>query len=374
VSGFGDGEEFLDADASKAHTIRPWLDRHHVSGAKNIGRTRVHPRGLVNQQPDAVTHSMGEFVLESGSSQNRATGRVDFAAGDTRPHCRNTCLACAAHDVVPRTHAVGPGAIDHERARHVGVVTVDEGSEIHDHRITRAELAIGRMMVRKCGVGPRRHDRGKTHVVCTEASHCGVEFVAKCTLGCPGSDEMRDARQCFVGDLRSTANALEFRGALGTTEVRQHRRHVNEGFPPQPTARRNQCFVFGDADATRFEAPEFTGYEDFGNGVAHRGLRSTLDDAHVRIRDFRLERGLFAVASVRHEHDRFALVGRSDDDGRTARESRQPTDVLVRGHEDSVELPSGFDARQGRNQTPRVRRIIEWFQCVGVDHSNSYPK
>ena len=100
MSGFCDGEEFFDSDASEAHTIGPWLDRHHVTGPKNVGRPRIHPWRFVDEKPDSVADTVRELPFEAGLSQHHSTSRINFAARGARTHCRHPCFTCAAYHVV----------------------------------------------------------------------------------------------------------------------------------------------------------------------------------------------------------------------------------------------------------------------------------
>lgn len=222
MSGFGDGEEFLDADASESHTIGPRLDRHHVAGSKNVWRPRIHPRRFVNEKPNSVADAVRELAFKTCRGQHRATGRIDFATRDARTYGRHPRFAGAANNIMTQAHYIGARAIDDERASHVGVVSVDQCSEIDHHCVATTELAVGRVMVRKCGVGSRGDDRRKTHVVGTQPAHRRIEFIAKLALGRAGNDEWRRLGECRVGDHCGSLNSLEFGKALGAPQIGQH--------------------------------------------------------------------------------------------------------------------------------------------------------
>ena len=216
MSGFCDGEEFFDSDASEAHTIGPWLDRHHVTGPKNVGRPWIHPRRFMDEKADTVTDTVRELPFEPCLGEDRTAGRIDFAARGTRTHYPHACFTGATYHVVTQPHFVGTRAVDHESSGHVGVIAVNQSAEVDDDRVATVKLATGWVMMRKRGIWPGGNDRREAHIVGTKPAHRSVEFVAKLALGRARHDEWRHIRECSVGNRCSTLNSLEFGKALGS--------------------------------------------------------------------------------------------------------------------------------------------------------------
>ncbi len=267
----------------------------------------------MNEKPDAVADAVCELDFETCRGQHRATGRIDFATRDAGMHGRHPRFARAANNIMTRAHVIGARAIDDERSGHVGVVTVDECAEVDHHCIATKELAVGRVMMRKCGVRTRGDDRRKTDVVGTQPAHGGVEFVAKLTFGSSCDDQPQHFGECFVGDSGSAPDSLEFGVALGSAQIGENRRTIDEcgtfERPPLRFTCRNERLEFGHRDVTGLEAPRIAGDQEIGDGLAHRRLRASFDHAHVRLRATCLDRRLLGVPTIGDQDNGLTFVG-----------------------------------------------------------------
>ena len=141
MTGVCDKEKFLDPGSPEAHTIRPGFDGHHVPGPQHVPRTRIHPWSLVNQQSDSVPDAVREFILETGGCEYSTACGIDFVCHDSGSNGRHTGFARRAHDRMTVNHFGGAGPIDHERSRHVGVITVEECPEVDHNRFTRLKAS-----------------------------------------------------------------------------------------------------------------------------------------------------------------------------------------------------------------------------------------
>ena len=90
---------------------------------------------------------------------------------------------------------------DHERARGVGVVAVNQCTRVDLQQITGADLAQCRTVVRDRGVRARGHDRLESWRIAAEFTHGAIEGQGDLPLGQARSDLRHQSPDGVVDDL-----------------------------------------------------------------------------------------------------------------------------------------------------------------------------
>lgn len=174
--------------------------------------------------PDAVC----QFVFESGRGEFAPASGVDVTGRHAGTHQGDPRFACATYGIMSHEHVVGIRSAHDEGPRHVGVVTIDERTEVDHDGVTCVDGPARRLVVRQCGVWPARDNRVEADTVGTKTSHCRIELIAKVALGDSGKKQVPDFGKCFVGDSSCTTDAFDLGWCLRPTKFGQHCRHVDE--------------------------------------------------------------------------------------------------------------------------------------------------
>src|SRR3954471_18165676 len=126
------------------------------AGASWISRPTPWPRPCRNSSPrparSTTPRAAASTALTSASTRSAAP---PAAAPPPPPPPRPLR---ARDELVELLLPVGRGA-EHERARHVGVVAVDERAEVELHQRSGVQHGVGRPVVRHRGVRPGAHNR-----------------------------------------------------------------------------------------------------------------------------------------------------------------------------------------------------------------------
>src|SRR6266511_2154306 len=185
-----DDDQILDPDPAEAGEVDPRFDRDDVPGLELVFRLLREPRGLVDEQPDAVPEAVAERLAEVGVLDPLACGRIGGAAGDARADRIQTCLLRLETDGVGLAQLVRkrPGR---ERARAIGAVAADRAAGVDDDGRLGRDLPVAGMGMRHRAVlagGDDRRERGPV----------GAELVEE-LLEPPGELALRPAREPLFG-------------------------------------------------------------------------------------------------------------------------------------------------------------------------------
>src|SRR6266540_4542664 len=243
-----DDDQILDPDPAEAGEVDPRFDRDDVPGLELVFRLLRKPRGLVDEQPDAVPEAVAERLAEVGVLDPLACGRIGGAAGDARADRIQTCLLRLETDGVGLAQLVRkrPGR---ERARAIGAVAADRAAGVDDDGRLGRDLPVAGMGMRHRAVlagGDDRRERGPV----------GAELVEE-LLEPPGELALRPAREplfgqplvCLARDLGRPPDRSELALVLDRPQ-RFH--HAAPGHQVEPS--RRERLVAGVGDRVGLEA------------------------------------------------------------------------------------------------------------------------
>lgn len=279
--------------------------------------------------PDAVC----QFVFESGRGEFAPASGVDVTGRHAGTHQGDPRFACATYGIMSHEHVVGIRSAHDEGPRHVGVVTIDERTEVDHDGIACGDGPARGLVVGQRGVGPARDNRVEADTVGTKTSHRRIELIAKVALGDSAEQQVPDFSQCCVGDCSGTMDAFDLGWRLRPTKFCQHSRHVDEIAALRTETRSpsvgDQRVEGLQTDVGCLDPPVLSAGEKSGHRLAHFGHALADDNLDVDVAPSRFVRGLFRVPTVSDERHWSRQVGRHHDDSRAAAETREPSDVCL---------------------------------------------
>ena len=259
----------------------------------------------MNDQTHPVPDAVREFVFESGRGEFTTASGVDVTGRHAGTHQGDPRFARATHGIMSHEHVVEIRSTHDEGSRHVGVVAVDECTEIHHHGIARRDEPVGRLVMRQCGVRPARHDGGETDVVGTVPTHRGVEFVPEIAFRDPAEEQMPDFGEGPVGDLSGATDALDFCRGLRSPQFGERGRHVEEVVTTHTEAElagdRDEAVEFRQRDVGGLESPLLAATEQTDHDPTHVDRALADDDRDLDTTLLRFVRRLLGVSAIGYE-------------------------------------------------------------------------
>ena len=186
---------------------------------QRLGDGGSNPRLFVDLQSDTVTGRMNELIPQPGSHDHVATGLVDVARGDTRPHGSQTDELRLANHIVHVPQRLVDLA-DEIGARHVGVIAIDQRSDVDDDEVTFFNHGRCRTVVRTGAVRPGRNNRVVARAIGTETTHPILEFVAYIPLGHPLREHRYALSERGIGAGRRATHSSDLGRRLASAQLR----------------------------------------------------------------------------------------------------------------------------------------------------------
>ena len=215
----GDQYEIFDAETAEANTIEARFDGHDVSDPKFQGRCRRLKRVFVDLEANAVTRRVQIPVEITGLLNPVTAVRVDI----TSKRAVRDCVESGELDIKQkRIDLLLPWGrfTDHITAGHIGVVAVDEGSDVDHDRVTFDDPTEPGLMVRtRCVIGSTRNDGVVTRSVGAAPTHPVLEFIANVRLGRLLCKHLYDLCECLVGDLAGSGDSSDLTRILRPASI-----------------------------------------------------------------------------------------------------------------------------------------------------------
>src|SRR6266550_9280385 len=136
-----DLDHVLDPDATDAGQVHTRLDRHDGALGELVDLGRSEPGLFVDLQTDAVAETVDEAVPIARLVDDGASRGVHRHPGHPRPHDVDRGLLRLTDDVVDLLQ-LDRGLTERDRPGHVGVVAVDEPSDVELDHIAFLEDAV----------------------------------------------------------------------------------------------------------------------------------------------------------------------------------------------------------------------------------------